>query len=192
MNIVEAISTRRSIRSFTDAQVPMYLVRDLITVASLAPSAGDARPWQFIVIDDPELMAAMAEINRHGGAARNAPLGILVAGDLDRELIPGFWSQDCAAVTQNLLLLAHNSGLGATWTGLYPVRKRVRETRDILGLPDRVVPFSFVVLGYPARRPTYEKLSPTVDIHYNRWSDRETFADAARASATSLERITRS
>lgn len=192
MNTIEAIKSRRSVRSFTNTEVPLSLVKELITVASHAPSAGNGQPWHFIVVDDRQLMNEMAQINRHGEMAREAPVGIVVVGNLDKERIPGFWSQDCAAVTQNLLLVAHDRGLGATWTGIYPVRNRVEGVKKLFMLPGNSVPFSFVVLGYPARRESLVPRSEQAPVHYNHWSDRATFNDVTRASSSPLERITRS
>src|SRR5674536_123839 len=47
--------------------------------------------------------------------------GILVCGDTRNLISPGFWVQDCSAATQNLLIAAHELGLGAVWTGVYPM-----------------------------------------------------------------------
>ena len=70
-----------------------------------------------------------------------------------REKRPGFWVQDCAAATQNLLLAAHAAGLGAVWCGTYPREERMGPIAAVLGLPEHVIPFSVVPIGYPAERP---------------------------------------
>jgi nitroreductase len=178
-----------------DTPVPMSLLRELLDIASHAPSAGNARPWQFLVVDDGDLLAAMAEINRQGSMARHAPVGVLVCSHVDRGNLQGFWTQDCAAVTQNLLLAAHDRGLGAVWTGLFPVRGRVEATRELFHLGDSVMPFALVLLGYPARRSSDPPPRGEFTIRYNRWNDVRSFDDAARASADTsrtVERLTRS
>jgi nitroreductase len=69
-----------------------------------------------------------------------AALAILICGDLSLEKYAGFWVQDCSAAMQNLLLAAHDKGLGAVWTGIYPVNDRVVNFKSIFGLPEQVVP----------------------------------------------------
>lgn len=81
----------------------------------------------------------------------DAPVSIVVCGDLSLERYPGNWIADCSAATQNLLLAAHALGLGAVWTGLYyPEADRIDGFRRLLGLSDSVVPLALVPVGYPA------------------------------------------
>ncbi|MCO5384170.1 MAG: nitroreductase family protein [Methanosarcina barkeri] len=61
--------------------------------------------------------------------------------------------QDCSAATQNLLLAAHAVGVGAVWTGIYPIKDRIEGFRKAFGLPEHVIPLAFVPIGYPAQTP---------------------------------------
>ena len=110
---METILTRRSIRKYTEQPVPDALVTDLLRAAMAAPSAGNQQPWQFVVVRDHAILEVVATANPYGGMARDAQVVVIVCGDLEREERPGFWVQDCAAATQNLLLAAHAAGLGA-------------------------------------------------------------------------------
>ena len=83
--------------------------------------------------------------------AADAPLVIVVCADLNEEKTPGFWVQDCAAATQNLMLAARARNIGSVWCGLHPVEERVQPVREILHLPGNVMPLSLVVLGHPAQ-----------------------------------------
>ena len=113
MDIFTALHTRRSIRQYTDAKIAKEDVRVLLDAAMIAPSAGNARPWQFVVVDDPALLAKVPDIHPYVGMAAGAPLGILVCGEPAAEKYPGYWVQDCSAAVQNLLLAAVGLGLGA-------------------------------------------------------------------------------
>ncbi|AGF97004.1 Nitroreductase family protein [Methanosarcina mazei Tuc01] len=148
METLEAIHTRRSIRKYTDRPVPRELVTELLRAAMSAPSAVNAQPWVFIVIDDRKILDEIPTFSPY-------PLAILVCGDTTQEKAPGYWVQDCSAAIQNLLLAAHDAGLGAVWTGIFPMTDRVQGFRKAFGLPGHVFPLGLVPVGYPA-----EKLSP--------------------------------
>lgn len=145
------------------------LVEEIIGAAMMAPSAGNVRPWQFIVLDDPGVLAKIPAIHPHGSMAVKAPVSIMVCGDLSIEKYPGNWIADCSAATQNLLLAAHSRGLGAVWTGLYPEQDRIAGFRKLLGLPEHVVPLVLVPMGYPAYPGSRQDRFEPAKIHRNHW-----------------------
>jgi nitroreductase len=153
MEFFEAVFTRRSVRDYTDQPVSEESVDCLLRAAMAAPSAGNERPWRFIVARDQRQLEAAAAAHRYGGMIARAQVAVVVCADLDLVEHEGFWQQDCAAATQNLLLAAHALGLGAVWVGTYPREERVEGLRRIFGLPDNLVPFSVVAIGYPAAQP---------------------------------------
>lgn len=165
MELLEAIRTRRSVRSYKDRPIPEDLLERILTAAMSAPSAGNAQPWQFIVVSRPELREAVPAFSPYAGMIRQAPLGILVCGDLSLEKYPGYWVQDCSAATQNLLLAAHDLGLGAVWTGVHPMTDRVEGFRGLLKLPRNIMPLAFVVLGWPDKTPAPENRFKPERVH---------------------------
>lgn len=169
MDIQEAIFYRRSVRNYTDLPVSDEQVTGLLEAAMMAPSAGNAQPWQFIVVRDKERLSAIKEINQYAGMAAKAPVGILVCGDLSLEKYQGFWVQDCSAAVQNLLLAAHGEGLGAVWTGIYPLEDRVRGFRELFHLPKHVVPLAFIPIGQPAHQPKSASRYIQERIHKEQW-----------------------
>ncbi|HUT09641.1 MAG TPA: nitroreductase family protein [Thermoguttaceae bacterium] len=169
MNALEAIHTRRSIRKYQEKPVPEELVRQVLAAAMCAPSARNAQPWRFVVIDDRELLAEIPRINPNAQMAGRAPLAILICGDLNLEKSAGYWVVDCAAAAENLLLAAHALGLGAVWTGVYPRENRIDGLRRLLKLPENVVPHSLIVLGYPAEECVAEDRYRADRVHRNRW-----------------------
>jgi nitroreductase len=170
MDTLTAIHTRRSIRKYEDRPVPQELVDKLLAAAMSAPSARNAQPWQFVVIDDRPMLTEIARINPNAQMAAKAPLAILVCGDLDLELSEGYWVVDCAAAVENLLLAAHALGLGAVWTGVYPRQERMDGLRRLVGLPERVIAHSLVVVGYSAEQPRSKERFLPERVRRNHWS----------------------
>ena len=169
METLQAIHTRRSIRKYTDEPVSGELIREILAAAMSAPSAGNAQTWQFVVVTERNLLDKVKDINPYSAMAGNAPLAILVCGDLSREKYEGFWVQDCSAATQNLLLAAHDKGLGAVWTGIYPMMDRIAGFRKMFNLPETVIPLGLVVVGHPAQESVAKDRFRAENIHYNKW-----------------------
>ena len=169
MNTLDAIRTRRSIRVYTDQPVPADNVEILLRAAMSAPSAANKQPWHFVVVDDRAALDEVARIHPYAGMAARAPLGILVCGDTREELAPGYWVQDCSAAVENLLLAAHEVGLGAVWTGVFPRPDRVADFRRLFRLPDPVNPLGFIVIGYPAEQIAPADRYREDKIHRNVW-----------------------
>ena len=149
MDIFEAIFTRRSIRRYTQSPVSEEHIRQILDAAMSAPSAGNAQPWDFIVIRDAARRAGIAARHPYAAMATEAPVCIAVCADTTREKYPGFWPQDCSAAIQNMLLAARGLGLGTVWTGIYPIAERVSIFKEFLELPEAVIPLAVVVLGHP-------------------------------------------
>jgi nitroreductase len=169
MELLEAIHTRRSIRQYKDKPVSEEMVRIVLEAAMMAPSAGNVQPWQFVVVNDRKKMAQVKDVHPYVGMAAQAPLGILVCGDLRLEKFAGFWVQDCSAAMQNLLLAAHGQGLGAVWTGVHPVEERVTRFRAIFNLPDPVIPLGFAVIGWPVKPGKEKTRYKPQRVHRNGW-----------------------
>lgn len=169
MDTLEAIHSRRSIRKYTNDPIAAETIHELLAAAMSAPSAGNEQPWQFLVVNDPNLLTQAARIHPFAGMAKEAPAAILVCGDTSLEKFPGFWVQDCSAATQNLLLAAHAKGLGAVWTGIHPNQEREAKFRQLFRLPDFVIPLALVVMGHPAQSPAPVDRYQEERVHYNQW-----------------------
>jgi nitroreductase len=169
METIEAILTRRSIRKYKPDPVPDEVVKELLEAAMSAPSAGNQQPWHFIVIHDRAILDAIPTFHPYSQMLKEAPLGIVVCGDLEKQIHDGYWVQDCSAATENLLLAAHAKGLGAVWLGVYPREPRVIGVKEILKLPDYIIPLCIISLGLPAEeKPPAKRFIPE-RIHYDRW-----------------------
>ena len=152
---IENIMTRTSIRQYKDQPVEQEKIDIMLKAAMAAPTAVNLQPWHFIVIDDKKTIDLLS-----GKQPTNAPLLIAVCGDTDKTTmpdgkgkLPDFWIQDVSAATENLLLAAHAQGLGAVWTGVYPIMERTAEVANVLNCPKNIIPLAVVRIGYPDEAP---------------------------------------
>lgn len=155
--LLEVIEKRRSIREFQDVPVTDAQLRELLAAAMLAPSAKNGQPWSFVVVRNPETLRQLRESQPYASSLKTAPACICVCGRVDPEL-PGYYQQDCAAATENILLQAQGMGLGTCWMGVAPRTERMTAVADILGIPEGIAPFCLIAVGVPAQeRATPER-----------------------------------
>jgi nitroreductase len=167
MEALQAILSRRSIRLYTSEPVKAELVDELLHAAMSAPSAGNQQPWQFVIITERQKLDVIPTFHPYAGMVKLAPVAILVCGDTRLDKNKGYWVQDCSAATQNLLLAAHAHGLGAVWVGVYPREERMKDFRKLLGIPEEVIPFALIPLGYPAEAKPPSNRYDLSRIHTN-------------------------
>jgi nitroreductase len=169
MNTLDAIYTRRSIRKLSNEKIAPKILEELLKAAMYAPSAYNEQPWQFILIEDANLLKEIPKFHPHSAMALDAFVGILIAGDLRLQKSDGLWPQGCAAATQNLLLAAHEKGLGAVWTGVFPNQERMAGFQKLCALPKEIIPFSFVPIGHPRETPPLQNRFLKERIRHNKW-----------------------
>ncbi len=166
---MKEIFERRSIRKYTDQPIPDEHVEKLLMAAMAAPSAGNQQPWEFVIIRDRKILEGITKFHPYSQMLKEAQLAIVVCADLDREKHVGYWQQDCAAATQNLLLEAQYLGIGAVWLGIYPREERVNGIKTLLGLPERVIPMAVISIGYPAENKGPSDRYDKTRVHINKW-----------------------
>lgn len=195
--LLEVVRRQRACRSFTDDPVSDELVEEILTAASHAPSAENRQPWVFVVVRrddlrrqigaiyesawdagarahsesrlDPGLLADVDQGARGGVAA--APVVIVVCGDASRGHRQALASSIFPAV-QNLLLAASARGLGSALTTL-PVVDGA-QVSQLVGLPEHVIPFAAVPIGWPSRTLGPPRREPVAgktyrDVYGNPW-----------------------
>lgn len=182
MDLSDAVKRRRSVRKFEPKPVPHELVEEVLVAAGWAPSAHNAQPWRFIVLEDAAAKRGLAEAMAKAWAAditqagvsveagkfklrveRFAAAPVLILGCISMEDMieqPDAESQGAerdlavqslGAAIQNLLLAAHDVGLGACW---FCAPAFCKDTvREALGIPGDVEPQALIALGYPAEEP---------------------------------------
>ncbi len=169
MDAIEAILSRRSIRRYTPQAVSEQLIKELLEAAMSAPSAGNEQPWHFVVIKERGILDEIPKYHPYSQMVREASVAILVCCDLRLDRCDGMWVQDCSAATENLLIAVQAKGLGAVWLGVHPREERVTGLRKLLGIPEHVVPFSLIPIGYPAEHMPRANRYDGSRVHDNRW-----------------------
>lgn len=164
--------TRRSIRKYQDRKVEKEIIEQLMKTAVVSPSGRNGRPYEFVVVDDKEIIKKLAHSKESGTQfAENAPLMIVT---LYHEYPTG---EDDACIASTIIQLkAHELGLGSCWLqtkGKIGTNGKTchENIREILNLPKDIYISNMISLGYPAEeRPAYtEKDMDMTKVHFNKW-----------------------
>lgn len=168
MELVEAIRKRRSVRKYKDARLPEQTVRELLELATWAPSASNNQPWVFVVVEDRDYLKSLSDraktfwlenmqeaaaMKRYRGALSSpefnvfydAPVLVLIYGDRNiRTFIC-----DCTLAAQNLMLAAWDRGIGSCWIGFADDIANTPEVKAELNVPEGYELVAPIILGYP-------------------------------------------
>jgi nitroreductase len=168
------VRSQRACREFSDDPVDDDLVARVLDAATFAPSAENRQPWEFVVVREPRTRAQLGDLTRRAweaggrefaasrldakllsdvdagatGGVAGAPVIIVVCADVERGLVQTVPSSIFPA-TQNLLLAATALGLGSALTTI--TTSFAAEMRELLGLPEHLVPVAVVPIGRPTR-----------------------------------------
>ena len=168
--VLDNIATRTSVRDYEARPVEKEKIEKMLRAAMAAPTAMNKQPWHFVVVDQRNVLDALAGANPYAKMLKKAPLAILVCGNTDKMIEGGgrdFWIQDASAATENLLLAAHAMGLGAVCTGAYPSEERCISISKVLSLSDNLIPLNMIVVGYPAEQPQPKQKFKEENVSYN-------------------------
>lgn len=166
-----SILNRVSVRRYADKPVTAQQVSAILHAAMSAPTGVNKQPWEFIVVDDAELLTRLADALPYAKMTAHAPVAIVVCGNNERFLegVDGnLWEQDLSAASENILLAAHAIGLGGVWTCIYPHEERISPVRSILNIPESLVPFNLIPIGYPDKEHAPMNKWHPERIHLNR------------------------
>ena len=172
---MNVIRSRRSVRKYLDTPVEREKITQCLEAARLAPSACNAQPWKFIVVDDPVLKAELAGQAFSGlytvtRFAAKAPVLIAIVSDPDWLPKAGgavrktdFHLTDIGIAGEHFVLRATDLGLGTCWLGWFDEKKAART----LGVPAGKRVEIMLSLGYPlsneagevTRRKSLEEMS---------------------------------
>lgn len=180
--VLQAIRTRRSVRSYEDLHIPRDIIEVIIEAGNQAPSSLNSQPWRFVVVEDKKVKKKLLR------AARPHAKGILEtlkAKDPERyeermkrfeELEdPVYYSapvvlfvighgryadHSCPLACENMMLAAHSLGLGSCWVGFGSMVTEDAEILDILELKEDEKIFGPIILGYPKAIPEPPEKNP--------------------------------
>lgn len=172
--MIELLRNRRSIRKYLDRPIEPDKIDRLKEAALRAPSSRNLDPWEFIFVEDRELLTKLAACKPHGAAfLKGAALGIVVCGDSMRSDV---WVEDCSIASILVQMVAQSMGLGSCWI---QVRKRMHDEQvgagqyiqSLLGIPEHVQVESIVAVGYPTEQtsPVPAEDLKTSKVHISRF-----------------------
>ena len=175
MELMEMLKNRRSVRKYTDQQISEEALNQILAAGMLAPSGKGRKPWEVIVIRDPETLKALVGC-RKGGAKmlQTATCAIAVFSDKDKT---DTYVEDSSLFMGNMHLMASTLGIGSVWLQIR-LRPSDQEgvfaddfVRGLLGVPENMMPEAILVLGYPqsAPEPNPQPEVPSEIVHYEKW-----------------------
>jgi nitroreductase len=175
--MLELLRKRRSIRKFENRPVEQDKIEQILNAALLSPSSKNSQPWEFIVVDNPALLAKLS-ISREMGAdfVKDAPVAFVIIADPAKSNV---WVEDSSIAATLIQLQAETLGLGSCWV---QVRNRncdeVRTTesfiRELLKIPDNRHVASIIAMGYPSetKKAHSEKDLPEGKVFVNQYGVR--------------------
>lgn len=181
MDFLDLVKKRQSTRKYdTNRQVEPEKIINIVEAGRLSPSACNAQPWHFIVVDEPELKnkvadAASARLLGMNHFTKQAPVHILIVeekvnlssgiGGLIKD--KNFAFVDIGIATAHMCLAAEAQGLGSCILGWFNESK----IKKLLNIPDSKRVLLDIVIGYPAEDTKPKKRKPFNDIiSYNTYS----------------------
>ena len=177
MELMQGLLTRRSVRQYQDRKIDKETITEIIKAAQYAPSAHNKQPWEFLVIEDKELLADLRKVQPWTSFAKDASCAVIVCGDMQkafhRNKETENWTLvdvDCAIASQNLLLAAWAKGIGTCFCGVAPMQRVVDALQEKLNLPQDIRPFAIIPMGYPQDAPKQPQDRFDADkIHWQNW-----------------------
>ncbi len=180
---IATIMSRKSVRSYQDKEITEEQMNILLKAAMAAPTGHNVRPWSFVVLRDRSQFKEIFGTENHNHRIfAKAPAIVVICADTttvqkarkDPDEVAvrkpnGTWRDDMGACTENFLLAAESLGLGAVWTACYPYPDRMDPVRKALALPDHIVPYAVVPLGWPDAKYEPKDKWDTSRIHYGKW-----------------------
>lgn len=174
MSFFELLKTRRSIRKYSDQTIEPGKITRIIEAALMSPASKRRNPWEFIVVQQKDILKQIAESRPNGSQLlANSPLGIVVIADTHKSDV---WIEDASIASIIMQLQAHDLGLGSCWI---QVRNRNKTDemsteqyiKELLQIPEQFSVLSVIAIGYPME----EKQAHSIDscdinkVHYDKF-----------------------
>ncbi|MGI6498733.1 MAG: nitroreductase family protein [Oscillospiraceae bacterium] len=182
--IIDCISSKRSVRKFTGKQIPYDTVETLLTLGTMASTGSNLQPWGFVVIQDKEEIEALAQAvksyllahlneyphfvpyetalkNDNYHVLNHATTLILTYGNSDSH----WYVYDCSLATGNIMLAAHGMGIGTCWIGYCETYCNTPEFKAKYNVPESFQLVSTLSCGYEGEPLAPPKRKPPVVFH---------------------------
>lgn len=174
MDFKDLVQKRRSIRKFEETPLGADDVKTILRAALMSPTAKACRAWQFVVVDEKDLIERLAQSKSAGAEfVSGAPLAVVVCGDTQASEA---WIEDASIAAVTMQYQAAELGLGSCWAqmrgrGLSDGTPADDVIHELLGLPENLSVLCVVAFGYPAieRQPQNEEKLKWENVHINHW-----------------------
>jgi nitroreductase len=163
MNAIEAVRTRRSIRTYEAKAVERWMIEEIVDCARLAPTAMNVQPWDFVVVTAREDLRRIPPMLGHAEFIASAAFAVLVLARVTDCAV-----EDCAAATENLLIAANAHGIGSCWVAGTNQPYAPTVVKEF-GAPEDRRLIAIVSFGYAAEDPQIEKRALTDVLHWDRF-----------------------
>ena len=166
MTFLELVNKRSSVRKYTAKPIPREVINRCLEAARLAPSACNAQPWSFIIVDDPVLRdkiaaAAFSGMYSMNSFARTAPAFVVVVRERSGQFaaIGGFFRGvrynliDIGIACEHFILQAAEDDVRTCWLGWF----NERAVKKVLGIPKGKKADIMISMGYPEEDSARQK-----------------------------------
>ena len=153
MDAIKCIKERRSVRNYKEEKIPEEDIRKILDCARHAPSANNKQPWEFVVVENDELLEELGSICSYGKFIENCSHCIVVLGKKDEK----YFLEDGCAATMNILLSVKALGYGSCWVAGHG-KKYEQEVLEALKKKDKKL-VSILPIGVPDEKPGKNKKS---------------------------------
>ena len=160
--VLETIYNRRSIREYTNEEISIEQLREIVKAGIWAPSGLNNQPWRFVIIQSPEIRESLAEQTHYGHIVRGAGALIAVYLNVEEMYDEVKDHQSAGACIQNILLAAEALNLGGVWLG--QILKNKAAVNKILGLDENYDLMAVVALGHPLHRNQKSKRKDIAEL----------------------------
>lgn len=154
---LEVVKNRRSIRAFKDKPVEKEKIDQLLDCALRSPTGRAIRPWEFIVVTDPDVLKRLANARGKGPNLAGAPLGIVALAD---GTMTDLWIEDTSIAATVIQLTAEALGLGSCWMQIRD--RKYGDTgssedyvREVLGIPEKYRVECIIAVGYKKKKSSH-------------------------------------
>lgn len=166
---LDIILHRRSVRRYQERSIEPDKTEQLLQAALASPSSKHLNPWEFIVVEDKDVLAKMSGCTTYGSKMlKEAAMGIVVCVDSS---LTDTWQCDGAIAAEHILLCASNIGLGACWVQVYNREGAESLVRELCNIPERLNVLCIISLGYPNedKKPINPEHLQYDKIHYGQY-----------------------
>ena len=150
MKELQSIYSRTSVKRYSYRPFDNHVIESITKAGLSAPSAMNLRPYTIYVVKNKDILEKIAALSPSKAMLKDASVAMLVVGDFSINPDNNYLQQDCSAVTENILLAAHQLGLGACWLGVNPSKPDFYNAlANIINIDEHKLIVSLIAIGYP-------------------------------------------